>query len=92
MTQDMEHAQTPGDIDTGALYWQAVQERDRTFDGRFVYGVVTTGVYCRPSCPSRRPLASNVRFFEAAEHAEAAGFRACRRCGGRATIERTSNR
>ena len=58
--------------------WQAVL--DRRGDG-FVYGVVTTGVYCRPSCPSRRPHRENVRFFTSTADAERAGLRACRRCG-----------
>ena len=43
--------------------WQAVQTRDRRFDGRFVYAVKSTGVYCNPSCPSRRPQPEQVRFF-----------------------------
>ena len=60
--------------------WAAVVGRDRQFDGRFVYAVRSTGVYCRPSCPSRRPLAANVVFFDDASSAERAGFRACRRC------------
>lgn len=60
--------------------WRAVEEKDRSFDGRFVYGVVTTGVYCRPSCPSKRPLRKNVRFFATAAEAEAGGLRPCLRC------------
>lgn len=60
--------------------WAAVMGRDRRFDGRFVYAVRTTGVYCRPSCPSRRPAAANVAFFGDAAAAERAGFRACKRC------------
>jgi AraC family transcriptional regulator of adaptative response/methylated-DNA-[protein]-cysteine methyltransferase len=60
--------------------WAAVEARDGAADGRFVYGVTSTGVYCRPSCPSRRPRRENVRFFAAPAHAEAAGFRACLRC------------
>jgi AraC family transcriptional regulator of adaptative response/methylated-DNA-[protein]-cysteine methyltransferase len=61
--------------------WQAVLERDRRFDGRFVFGVTSTGIYCRPSCPARRPGRGNVRFFEARDAAEREGFRACKRCG-----------
>jgi len=57
-----------------------VQTRDVTADGAFVFGVVTTGVYCRPSCPARRPLRRNVRFYETPGDAEAAGLRTCRRC------------
>ncbi|HBL31016.1 MAG TPA: bifunctional DNA-binding transcriptional regulator/O6-methylguanine-DNA methyltransferase Ada [Acidobacteria bacterium] len=60
--------------------WDAVLERDARRDGQFVYAVATTGVYCRPSCPSRRPRRANVRFFALPEDAERAGFRACRRC------------
>jgi AraC family transcriptional regulator, regulatory protein of adaptative response / methylated-DNA-[protein]-cysteine methyltransferase len=61
-------------------YWQAVEARSRDADGAFVYAVITTGVYCRPSCASRRPLRQNVRFFPLPEAAERAGFRPCRRC------------
>ena len=60
--------------------WRAVETRDASWDGHLVYAVVTTGVYCRPSCPSRRPRRENVRFFAAPADAERAGFRACRRC------------
>ncbi len=60
--------------------WQAVQDRDRGCDGRFVYGVLTTGVYCRPACAARRPLRRNVRFFATPAEAGAAGLRPCRRC------------
>ena len=63
---------------------RAVMGRDRQFDGRFVYAVRSTGVYCRPSCPSRRPTAANVVFFDTASTAERAGFRACKRCRPRA--------
>ena len=59
--------------------WNAVVERDARFDGRFVYAVDSTGVYCRPTCPSRRPRRSNVRFFAVPGEAERAGFRACRK-------------
>src|SRR5213594_2170383 len=60
--------------------WRAVLARDRRFDGTFVYAVRSTGIYCRPSCPSRRPRRTQVRFFPIPEAAEALGFRACRRC------------
>ncbi len=62
-------------------YWQAVMARDHGFDGRFVFAVRSTGVYCRPSCPARRPRREQVVFYAASEAAEKAGFRACRRCG-----------
>lgn len=60
--------------------WQQVLARDPSADGQFVYAVKTTGIYCRPSCPSRRPERRNVRFFATPEQAEVAGFRACLRC------------
>jgi AraC family transcriptional regulator of adaptative response/methylated-DNA-[protein]-cysteine methyltransferase len=60
--------------------WQAVSARDRDADGRFVYGVRSTGIYCRPSCPSRRPTRSLVEFFASPDDAERSGFRPCRRC------------
>jgi AraC family transcriptional regulator, regulatory protein of adaptative response / DNA-3-methyladenine glycosylase II len=60
--------------------YRAVAERDATQDGRFVTAVRTTGVYCRPSCPARTPLARNVTFYATADEARAAGYRACRRC------------
>ena len=60
--------------------WTAVENRDAGADGNFFYGVRTTGVYCRPGCASRRPLRTNTAFFETTEAAEAAGFRACKRC------------
>lgn len=61
--------------------WKAVQTRDPSQDGRFYFGVLTTGVYCRPSCPARAPLRRNVRFFESTGDAERAGLRPCKRCG-----------
>ena len=63
-----------------AQQWRIVLARDRRFDGAFVYAVRSTGIFCRPSCPSRRPRRSVVRFFPIPEAAQAAGFRACRRC------------
>src|SRR3954447_16746010 len=60
--------------------WQAVMNRDRGRDGEFVFAVSTTGIYCRPSCPARRPRRENVSFFADPTTAERAGFRACRRC------------
>ena len=62
------------------MAWRAVTNRDRSFDGRFVTGVMTTGIYCRPSCAARHPRRENVRFFATAKQAEAAGLRACLRC------------
>jgi AraC family transcriptional regulator, regulatory protein of adaptative response / methylated-DNA-[protein]-cysteine methyltransferase len=60
--------------------WQAVQARDRGADGAFVYAVRSTGIYCRPSCPSRKPRRAQVEFFPLPEAAEQKGFRACLRC------------
>lgn len=60
--------------------WQAVLMRDRAFDGRFVTGVLSTGIYCRPSCAARHPRRANVRFFADATGARAAGLRPCLRC------------
>jgi AraC family transcriptional regulator of adaptative response/methylated-DNA-[protein]-cysteine methyltransferase len=60
--------------------WSAVLQRDRRFDGRFVTGVLTTGIYCRPSCAARHPARGNVRFFADGAEARAAGLRACKRC------------
>jgi len=60
--------------------WQAVLSRDARFDGQFVFAVSSTKVYCRPSCPSRRPSRQRVSFFNQPEAAEEAGYRACLRC------------
>jgi AraC family transcriptional regulator of adaptative response/methylated-DNA-[protein]-cysteine methyltransferase len=65
--------------------WAAVLARNRDADGLFVYAVHSTGVYCRPSCPSRRPRRERVSFFDATAEARRAGFRACRRCRPDAT-------
>jgi AraC family transcriptional regulator of adaptative response/methylated-DNA-[protein]-cysteine methyltransferase len=64
--------------DAGA--WEAVCRRDATWDGRVLFGVLTTGVYCRPSCAARRPLRRNVRFYSDPEAARRDGLRACLRC------------
>ena len=60
--------------------WARVLARDRSVDGQFYYSVGTTGIYCRPSCPSRTANPKNVRFHDSIADAEAAGFRACKRC------------
>jgi AraC family transcriptional regulator of adaptative response/methylated-DNA-[protein]-cysteine methyltransferase len=88
---------TPGDqsrepSETQGLRWQAVLARDTRMDGKFVFAVSSTGVYCRPSCPARRPRIENVTFFSKPDQAEKAGYRACLRCrpraiGGNATTE-----
>lgn len=68
------------DTEAVADAWQAVLDRDPRADGRFVYAVRTTGVYCRPSCPSRAARRENVEFFASSELAAAAGYRSCKRC------------
>jgi AraC family transcriptional regulator, regulatory protein of adaptative response / methylated-DNA-[protein]-cysteine methyltransferase len=83
--RQMQTAARPGRDDT---MWHSVLERDRSADGAFVYAVRSTGVYCRPSCPSRKPRRSQVSFFALPEAAERNGFRECRRCKPRATRAR----
>jgi len=73
MTQDREGA-----------WWRAVLNRNANLDGRFVFAVSSTGVYCRPSCPAKRPARANVSFFRSVDDAEKAGYRACLRCRPRA--------
>lgn len=60
--------------------WNAVITNDRSYDGKFFYGVRSTGIFCRPSCASKPPRAKNVLFFNSREEAERAGFRPCKRC------------
>lgn len=60
--------------------WEAVVERNPQLGDSYLYGVVTTGVYCRPGCPSRLPNRENIRFFDTAQEAEEAGYRPCKRC------------
>jgi len=67
--------------------WAAVQARDASFDGHLIYAVRSTGVYCRPSCPSRRPRPAQVMFFATPDEARVAGYRACRRCRPDEAIE-----
>ncbi len=75
------HKHTGNNInDQSDSRWQAVLGRDKEFDGEFVYAVKTTGVYCRASCPSRVAKRGNVAFFDTTIDAQAAGFRACKRC------------
>ena len=67
-------------MQTDSRMWRAITERDARQDGAFWYGVVTTGVFCRPSCRSRPARRENVRFFASTDAAQAAGFRPCKRC------------
>ncbi|MCL6633215.1 MAG: bifunctional transcriptional activator/DNA repair enzyme AdaA [Alicyclobacillus herbarius] len=60
--------------------WEAIVNCEPTFDGQFFYAVISTGIFCRPSCRSRTPLRENVRIFRSVEDARAAGFRPCKRC------------
>lgn len=76
---------------TDETKWQAVIKRDRTYDGQFVFAVTSTRIYCRPSCPSRRPRRENVRFFDDPAIAARSGFRECRRCGGRTLVDRVKD-
>ena len=78
-TQTVSPAEAGYDRMTGTQsaerLWDAVLARDARSDGRFVYAVRSTGIYCRPSCPSRRPNRDSVRFFASPDAAEIAGFR-----------------
>ncbi len=77
----MAHLETRAGVGRDeATLWRAVLARDAAWDGRFVYAVRTTGAFCRPTCPSRRPLRRNARFFASAGEAVRAGYRPCRRC------------
>lgn len=71
------HQQISSDVDE---LWRAVVAKDARYDGQFVFAVSSTRIYCRPSCPSRRPHRERVSFFSLPEAAEQAGFRACLRC------------
>lgn len=75
-----------------SIAWRAVQRRDRAYDGRFVYAVGSTHIYCRPSCPSRRPTRATVEFFATPADAERAGYRACKRCRPTGTLTRDVDR
>lgn len=77
MSLVMEHVKTTTERDPR---WRSVVDRDAAADGTFVYAVKSTGVYCRPSCPSRAAKPKNVSFYATCTDAEAAGYRACRRC------------
>jgi len=77
LTSELPDPTDPTDADTA---WTAVESRDDRYDGRFVYAVSSTGIYCRPSCPARHAKPSHVRFHRTRADAERAGFRACKRC------------
>ncbi len=75
----MDPMTRPSRLDPESCY-RAVKSRDRRFDGVFYTAVSTTGIYCRPSCPARTPGFGNVTFHPSPASAQAAGFRACKRC------------
>ena len=84
MTQTLQTTAVskPADVSVqiNARRWQAVIDRDGSLDGTFVFCVSSTGIFCRPSCPAKRPRRENVNFFDDARQAEQAGYRACLRC------------
>jgi AraC family transcriptional regulator of adaptative response/methylated-DNA-[protein]-cysteine methyltransferase len=90
MNGSLKHARRPA---TGSRQtsprrlWKAVTERDGAMDGAFVYAVRSTGIYCLPSCPARRPSRDQVAFFDSPEAAERGGYRACRRCRPRGRVQ-----
>jgi class 3 adenylate cyclase len=67
-------------LDNDEARWNAILHRDARLDGLLYYGVSSTGIYCRPVCPARRPKIENVAFFRSCDEAEQAGYRACKRC------------
>ncbi len=89
-TVSLEMAPSPNHLKSAVRddhsQWDAVVNRDATHDGEFFFAVATTGVYCRPSCPARRPRRENVTFFRRPEDAEKAGFRACLRCRPKSAV------
>jgi AraC family transcriptional regulator, regulatory protein of adaptative response / methylated-DNA-[protein]-cysteine methyltransferase len=87
-SSDMRSRELPVEQDPR---WQAVVARDASADGAFVYAVKTTGVYCRPACPSRLAKPTNVRFYDTCAAAESAGFRPCRRCQPKEASRATQN-
>src|SRR6202140_313244 len=91
LTEANEMATTPPSHSqkNQAAFWQAVQAPDASHDGDFVFAVSSTGVYCRPSCPARRPKRQNVTFFRKPDEAEKAGYRACLRCRPKAVVNGT---
>src|SRR5271170_7545241 len=76
MKSTSQHTEKPAD----ATRWEAVLGRDNSLDGAFVFGVSSTGIFCRPSCPAKRPRRDNVTFYDDPLQAEEQGYRACLRC------------
>src|SRR5580704_3940827 len=94
---DMAPSKQNRDENKPSAYWQAVLDRDAGQDGKFVFAVSSTGVYCRPSCPARRPRRENVIFFGQPDQAEEAGYRVYLRCrpkaiGGNGTTDTVKSR
>lgn len=80
VTSDLGPAKTPDSLPLDEERWKAVLARDESKDGSFVFGVRSTGIFCRPSCPAKHPHIQQVIFFRGPDEAESAGFRACKRC------------
>lgn len=80
MNTQLEKITEPAVTETSDPRWQAVLDRNAALDGQFVFGVKTTGIYCRPSCPARHAKRANISFFASPAIAEQAGYRACLRC------------
>ncbi|MGA3092486.1 MAG: bifunctional DNA-binding transcriptional regulator/O6-methylguanine-DNA methyltransferase Ada [Terriglobales bacterium] len=78
--QSTRRQMVPVDAQISDRRWQAILDRDASLDGTFVFGVSSTGVFCRPSCPAKHARRENVTFFADAHHAEQSGYRACLRC------------
>src|SRR5271157_5241615 len=79
-TQQLTLLTQPIPMQAADRFWEATLHRDPRADGSFVFAVRSTHIYCRPSCPARRPLRCNTLFFRTAQDAESQGFRPCRRC------------
>lgn len=86
MAMNAEKMSAVANLDLEHAWWRAVQKRDRDCDGEFFFAVSSTGVYCRPSCPAKRPRRENVAFFPTIADAEKAGYRACLRCRPKASL------
>lgn len=89
VTSELEPATNPQPLSMQEERWKAVIARDGSKDGSFVFGVRSTGVYCKPSCPARHPHIDQVAFFTGPDAAESSGFRACKRCSPNKTDARS---
>jgi AraC family transcriptional regulator, regulatory protein of adaptative response / methylated-DNA-[protein]-cysteine methyltransferase len=77
---ELAEMKNASDVVDATSAWKSVLARNADADGEFVFAVKTTGIFCRPSCPAKRPKRENVQFFPSAEIASASGYRACKRC------------